>query len=293
MCIKRTSVSVQRQYLDDLGYVPATTIEPSKQAMWVRIRSSLAYLTSISFVFTQLACTTQPPRSPSAMAAPIATPTAVETGAPRRIAVVPVRYEPALEAPPINAYTSGTLKNAGLGALGGAALGALAVCSLGLAPGGAGAGLCMHLAAPAAAGGAVAGGALGSAGGAVEGAPEQETKKAKAAVAPTAASLQLQLPLAEAVRSAAETATGVAPELFSQLGPTSPHQRATYAVLAKQGVPMVLETSVIRFGFDSVGGKDPDVGAHLLRRAHSHRSLSPRLAMGISAFLAVSASRST
>jgi hypothetical protein len=228
-------------------------------------RILLTYAAVSGFALTQAGCTGAPTRGPMADGQVSAGSRA--RALPGDVALVPVRYEPKFESPPITAYTSETLKNAGIGVLGGAAVGAIAGCALGFAFGPLGIALCPYLAGMGAAGGAAGGGVVGAAAGAAEGAPKQETQAARAAVGPTMASLRLQQPLAEAVREATATATGHAPPLFAQMGPTSPQQRAAYNSLAPQGLQTVLETRVMRFGFDSVGGKDPDVALFIIARA--------------------------
>jgi hypothetical protein len=167
----------------------------------------------------------------------------------------------------LSAYAPSTLKGAGIGAIGGAALGALAVCAFGVTLGPLGIVICAYAAGPAAVAGAVAGETVGAAAGAVEGAAEKDSRVAMATIEPAALSLRLRQPLAEAVRDAAEAASGRAPELFLDAGPTGASQRAKYASLLEQGISKVIETRVVRFGFDGTGKKDPDVAVFMVARA--------------------------
>src|SRR5262249_14462427 len=50
-------------------------------------------------------------------------------------------------------------------------------------------------------------------------------------------------------------------------GPTAKGKQVDYKALASQGIEIVLEISVTRFGFDSAGGKDPDVALFMVVHA--------------------------
>jgi hypothetical protein len=187
------------------------------------------------------------------------------------VALVPARFEPEIELPPISSYTTSTLKGAGAGLLGGtlvgAGLGATAGCTVTVVTGPFWALICPVFVVGGAAGGAVVGLVGGTALGAAKGAPTSQTVDAKKSLQPAMAALKVQQPLADAVQSGVKDAAGEQLAEFSSIGPTAKGQQVDYRVLASQGFESVLETSVTRFGFDSAGGKDPEVALFMVVHA--------------------------
>jgi hypothetical protein len=110
---------------------------------------------------------------------------------------------------------------------------------------------------------------MGTAHGIGQGAPKPETSDAKKSVQHAMVALKLQQPLMDAVQISVKDATGNRLVAFASMGPTASGKRVDYTPLAAQGFDTVLETSVTRFGFDSAGGKDPDVALFVV--AHARR----------------------
>jgi len=187
-----------------------------------------------------------------------------------RVALVPARFEPEVELPSISSYTLSTLKGAGGGlvggALGGGLLGGQVGCGAVVAVPES-AIFCGLFVVAGAVGGAVIGLPLGTVHGIAEGAPREETANAKKSLRPAIAALKLQQPLADAVQSSAKDAIGQQLPEFSSIGPTAQGIQIDYKTLASQGFESVLEISVTRFGFDSAGGKDPEVALFMVVHA--------------------------